>query len=63
MTVVIYGKRRIYEIENLPQILRDVAIEIEKGGDPPKYCCEEVEKALGTLGKKLKVSMEVHMNF
>lgn len=58
MSFEIFGKKKKYEIKNLPEIFRDVAKEIEKKGNPggiPKYCCEEVEEALEKLGRRLKI--------
>lgn len=56
-TEIIYGMRKKYEVENLPEIFRDVARELESKEDPPKYRCEDVENALRILEKKLKISI------
>ena len=55
----IFGRRRRYKVKGLPGIFREVANEIEKKGNPStEYCCEEVERALGLLEDKIKITIK-----
>ena len=57
MTVEVYGKTRLYEAEDLPGILREIADGIEKKGNPhnPTYGSEDLKRALEMFKKKAKI--------
>ena len=57
---IVCGKRKAYKIKGLPEVLRRVADQVEKKGNPhpPVYNVEDLERTIQLLEKECGIIIE-----